>query len=188
VHHAETLSESSDFRPASVELHETIESFKALQRERSGWDEGRSDVEQLLWQRLMDARTHLRARRERAEERAAHAKRDLCARAEGLARSSDFSRLGAEAAQLRDEWRLVGHAGRAEPQLWERFNCALTDAFEARAAAYHPKTVRSWIALAQLEAFVHEFQATAREEELQQARAEAQHLRQRLEARRRLRR
>jgi hypothetical protein len=104
-------------------------------------------VETALWKRLSAARNAFNKRRkayfaELGEEReeAKARKEKLCAEAEALAGSTDWSVTAAAFRDLMRSWKAAGRAARAdEDELWNRFKTAQDTFFRARSEVYSAK-------------------------------------------------
>jgi hypothetical protein len=133
-------AEATHWKNSSERLRQLLEEWKAAPRaDRS--------VEAALWKRLSVARNTFNKRRkayfaELTEERdAAKArKEELCAEAEALADSTDWSATAAAFRELMRSWKAAGRAARAdEDELWSRFKTAQDAFFRARSEVYSAK-------------------------------------------------
>ena len=132
---AEALKESTSWRTATERYAAIVEEWKALAR-------GDRTAEQELWQRISVARTAFDKRRRQhfteldaQRKDAVGRKRDLIAKAEALAASSDWQKTSKQLRDLMVEWKAAPRASRAEEdKLWKRFKAA-QDAFYASRTA-----------------------------------------------------
>jgi uncharacterized coiled-coil protein SlyX len=138
---AETIAaEATHWKNSSERLRQLLEEWKAAPRADRA-------VEAALWKRLSAARNAFNKRRkayfaELTEERdeARTRKETLCAEAEGLADSTDWSATAAAFRELMRSWKAAGRASRAdEDELWTRFKTAQDTFFRARAEVYSAK-------------------------------------------------
>jgi len=128
---AEGLAESTAWKTTSERFAAMVEEWKSLPHaERS--------LEQELWKRISAARSTFDKRRrahfsevEEQRKSAVGAKRDLIARAEELAVSTDWAATARKFRDLMTQWRQAPRTGkRDEDRLWVRFKAA-QDAFHA---------------------------------------------------------
>jgi Domain of Unknown Function (DUF349) len=133
-------AEATHWKNSSERLRQLLEEWKAAPRaDRS--------VETALWKRLSAARNTFNKRRkayfaELTDERdAAKARKEtLCAEAEALAGSTDWSATAAAFRELMRSWKAAGRAARAdEDELWGRFKTAQDAFFRARSEVYSAK-------------------------------------------------
>jgi len=138
---AETIAaEATHWKNSSERLRQLLEEWKAAPRADRA-------VEAALWKRLSAARNAFNKRRkayfaELTEERdeAKARKEQLCADAEALADSTDWSATAAAFRDLMRSWKAAGRASRAdEDELWSRFKTAQDTFFRARAEVYSAK-------------------------------------------------
>jgi hypothetical protein len=138
---AETIAaEATHWKNSSERLRQLLEEWKAAPRADRA-------VEAALWKRLSAARNAFNKRRkayfsELTEERdeARTRKETLCAEAETLADSTDWSATAAAFRELMRSWKAAGRASRAdEDELWTRFKTAQDTFFGARAEVYSAK-------------------------------------------------
>jgi hypothetical protein len=138
---AETIAaEATHWKNSSERLRQLLEEWKAAPRADRA-------VEAALWKRLSAARNAFNKRRkayfaELTEERdeARTRKETLCAEAETLADSTDWSTTAAAFRELMRSWKAAGRASRAdEDELWTRFKTAQDTFFGARAEVYSAK-------------------------------------------------
>jgi hypothetical protein len=141
VAEAETIAaEATHWKNSSERLRQLLEEWKAAPRADRG-------VETALWKRLSSARNAFNKRRkayfaELGEERgeAKARKEQLCAEAEALAGSTDWSATAAAFRDLMRSWKAAGRAARAdEDELWNRFKTAQDTFFQARSEVYSAK-------------------------------------------------
>ena len=133
---AEALAESSAWRV-------TTERFAALVAEWSALPRVDRASEQALWKRISAARTSFDKRRRQhfaelgsARKDAMQAKRELIARAEDLATSTDWSGTVRRLRDLLDAWKQAPRGSRQdEDRLWKRFKAAHDAFYAAKAAA-----------------------------------------------------
>jgi len=133
-------AEATHWKNSSERLRQLLEEWKAAPRaDRS--------VETALWKRLSAARNAFNKRRkayfadlEEERETARAAKEKLCAEAESLASSTDWSGTAAAFRELMRSWKMAGRASRADEEvLWGRFKTAQDTFFQARAQVYSAK-------------------------------------------------
>jgi hypothetical protein len=133
-------AEATHWKTSSERLRQLLEDWKTAPRaDRS--------VETALWKRLSVARNTFNKRRkayfaELTEERdaAKTRKEELCAEAEALADSTDWSATAAAFRELMRSWKAAGRAARAdEDELWGRFKTAQDSFFRARSEVYSAK-------------------------------------------------
>jgi uncharacterized coiled-coil protein SlyX len=138
---AETIAaEATHWKNSSERLRQLLEEWKAAPRADRA-------VETALWKRLSAARNSFNKRRkayfaELTEERdeAKTRKETLCAEAETLADSTDWSATAATFRELMRSWKAAGRASRAdEDELWNRFKTAQDSFFRARSEVYSAK-------------------------------------------------
>lgn len=135
VAEAESLATSTAWKSTAERYAAIVEQWKAIPRADRA-------TEQELWKRISAARTTFDKRRRShfAEVDAQRkdviaGKRALIARAEVLAQSTDWQRIGKQLRDLLDEWKALPRASRAdEEKLWKRFK-AVQDAFYAARSA-----------------------------------------------------
>jgi chromosome segregation ATPase len=133
-------AEATHWKNSSERLRQLLEEWKAAPRADRA-------VETALWKRLSAARNAFNKRRkayfaELSEEReeARSRKEKLCAEAEVLADSTDWSPTAASFRDLMRSWKAAGRAARAdEDELWARFKTAQDTFFRARAEVYSAK-------------------------------------------------
>lgn len=104
------------------------------------WENTRAPADEAFEERFraalstfLDARAAFEAEREEAYEAARVKKEELIAEAESLAERTDAKAV-TRMRTMMDDWKAAGHAGHAEPELWERFR-AIRDAFHAARTA-----------------------------------------------------
>ncbi len=131
----EALADSTDWKNTAAKLRELQEKWKALPRAGAKENE--------LYQRFRAGQDKFfNARKAAFDERDAkfrkseEAKLALIAEAENL---SDPRR----ARQMREEFRNAGFAGKADQELFQRFNTAMDNYFNARKAEYASKENRA---------------------------------------------
>ncbi len=138
---AETIAaEATHWKNSSERLRQLLEEWKTAPRADRA-------VETALWKRLSAARNAFNKRRkayfaELTEERdeARSRKETLCAEAEALADSTDWSTTAAAFRELMRSWKAAGRAARAdEDELWARFKTAQDTFFRARSEIYSAK-------------------------------------------------
>jgi hypothetical protein len=138
---AETIAaEATHWKNSSERLRQLLEEWKTAPRADRA-------VETALWKRLSAARNAFNKRRkayfaELTEERdeARSRKETLCAEAEALADSTDWSATAAAFRELMRSWKAAGRAARAdEDELWARFKAAQDTFFRARSEIYSAK-------------------------------------------------
>ena len=141
VAEAETIAaEATHWKNSSERLRQLLEEWKTAPRADRA-------VETALWKRLSAARNAFNKRRkayfaELSEERdeARARKEELCAEAEALADSTDWSATAASFRELMRSWKAAGRAARAdEDELWNRFKTAQDAFFRARSEVYSAK-------------------------------------------------
>jgi len=133
---AEKLGPSTSWKQSSERFAKMIEEWKALPRTDRA-------TEQALWKRISAARTGFDKRRRQhfAEADAEHKiavtrKRELIAKAETLATSTDWVATGKQIRDLMNDWKAAPRAGRSdEDKLWKRFKSAQDAFFAAKVAA-----------------------------------------------------
>lgn len=133
---AESLRDSSSWKATTERYAAIVEEWKALPRADRG-------AEQELWKRISAARTAFDKRRRQhfseldgQRKEAIAAKREVIARAEALASSTDWQRTGKQLRDLLEEWKKLPRASRSdEDKLWKRFKAAQDAFYAARSAA-----------------------------------------------------
>ena len=133
---AESLRDSTSWKSTTERYAALVEEWKALPR-------GDRAAEQELWQRISAARTAFDKRRRQhfseldgQRKEAVGAKRDLIARAEALATSTDWVRTSKQFRDLMAEWKVAPRGSRTdEDKLWKRFKAAQDTFFAARTAS-----------------------------------------------------
>lgn len=133
---AESLSESTSWKGTTERYAAIVEEWKALPR-------GDRGAEQEQWQRISSARTAFDKRRRQhfgeldsQRKEAVARKRDLIAKAEALATSTDWARTSKQLRDLMGDWKAAPRGSRAdEDRLWKRFKAAQDVFYTARTAA-----------------------------------------------------
>lgn len=128
---AESLQGSSSWKATTERYAAIVEEWKVLPR-------GDRSAEQELWKRISAARTSFdKRRRQHFSELDAQRKetigrkREIIARAEALATSTDWQRTSQQLRDLLEDWKRLPRASRSdEEKLWKRFKAA-QDAFYA---------------------------------------------------------
>ncbi len=125
VTEAESLSDSTTWKTTSERYSAIVEEWKALPRsDRS--------LEQELWKRLSAARAGFDKRRrahfaqlDSQRKEALAAKREIIAKAEALAESTDWGPTTRALKKLMEEWKKAPRGSRSdEDKLWKRFKAA----------------------------------------------------------------
>ena len=138
---AETIAaEATHWKNSSERLRQLLEEWKAAPRADRA-------VEAALWKRLSTARNAFNKRRKAyfaeltgERDEAKTRKETLCAEAEALADSTDWSATAAAFRELMRSWKAAGRASRAdEDELWTRFKSAQDTFFHARSEVYSAK-------------------------------------------------
>jgi Domain of Unknown Function (DUF349) len=141
VAEAERLAaEATHWKASGERMRQLLDEWKAAPRADRA-------VEAALWKRLSAARNAFNKRRkayfadlEEEREGARAAKEKLCAEAEALASSTDWSGTAAAFRELMRSWKMAGRASRADEEvLWGRFKTAQDTFFQARAQVYSAK-------------------------------------------------
>lgn len=133
---AEKLANSTAWKATSERFAAIVEEWKVLPHAERA-------TEQDLWKRISAARSAFDKRRrqhftevEAQRKDAMSAKRELIARAEALASSTDWAATGRKLRDLMTEWRQAPRGGkRDEDRLWQRFKAAQDAFYAARVAA-----------------------------------------------------
>jgi hypothetical protein len=133
-------ADATHWKNSSERLRQLLEEWKAAPR-------ADRTIEAALWKRLSVARNAFNKRRkayfaELTEERdaARTRKEQLCAEAEALADSTDWSVTAAAFRELMRSWKAAGRAARTEEdELWNRFKTAQDAFFKARSEVYSAK-------------------------------------------------
>ena len=133
---AEALGESTSWRTTTERYAAIVEEWKSLPR-------GDRSTEQELWQRISTARTGFDKRRRQhfseldgQRKEAMSAKRDLIAKAEALAVSTDWVKTSKQLRDLMGDWKTAPRGSRTdEDKLWKRFKAAQDAFYAARTAA-----------------------------------------------------
>lgn len=128
---AESLQESTSWKSTTERYAAIVEEWKVLPR-------GDRSAEQELWKRISAARTSFDKRRRQhfseldsQRKETIGRKRDLIAKAEALAASTDWQRTSKQLRDLLEDWKRMPRASRSdEDKLWKRFKAA-QDAFYA---------------------------------------------------------
>lgn len=128
---AESLQDSTSWKATTERYAAIVEEWKVLPR-------GDRSAEQELWKRISAARTSFDKRRRQhfseldsQRKETISGKRELIARAEALAVSTDWQRTSKQLRDLLEEWKRMPRASRSdEEKLWKRFKAA-QDAFYA---------------------------------------------------------
>ena len=133
-------AEATHWKNSGERIRQLLEEWKAAPR-------ADRTVEAALWKRMSAARNAFNKRRkayfaelgdERASARAT--KESLCAQAEELAGSTDWSATASAFRDLMRQWKDAGRAARAdEDELWARFKAAQDTFFTARSEVYSAK-------------------------------------------------
>ncbi|MFC4374671.1 DUF349 domain-containing protein [Nocardia halotolerans] len=129
-------AESTQWKAAGDRLREILDEWKSIR----GVDR---KVDDALWKRYSKAREAFNRRRgahfaelDRERASAKTRKEELCARAEALSDSTDWTGTAAVFRDLLTEWKAAGRAPReADEALWRRFKSAQDVFFAARNAA-----------------------------------------------------
>lgn len=137
------LAEEAESIRGSTAWKATTERYAAIVEEWKGLARADRGSEQELWKRLSAARTEFDKRRrahfaelDTARKAALGAKRDLIARAESLAASTDWQGTPRRLRALLDEWKAAPRGSRQdEDRLWKRFKAAQDAFYAAKAAA-----------------------------------------------------
>ena len=133
---AESLADSTSWRPTSERFAAIVEEWKELPRaDRS--------AEQELWARISTSRTAFDKRRrqhfsevESSRKSAISRKRELIAQAEALSTSTDWAVTSRRLRDLMGDWKSAPRASRTdEDKLWKRFKAAQDTFYAARVAA-----------------------------------------------------
>jgi len=132
------LAEEAESLQASTSWKTTTERYAAIVEEWKVLPRGDRSVEQELWKRISAARTSFDKRRRQhfseldsQRKETIGRKRDLIAKAEALAASTDWQRTSKELRDLLEDWKRMPRASRSdEDRLWKRFKAA-QDAFYA---------------------------------------------------------
>jgi hypothetical protein len=128
----EDLCERAEALQDSTEWKATGDALKGLQTEWKATGTAGREQDQALWSRFRGAMDVFFESRAARFESNKQAKRDLCAAAEALQDSTEWSAASATLKGLQEQWKQVGFAGGEEDDaLWARFRRAL-DAFYAR--------------------------------------------------------
>lgn len=153
----ELAATSTQWKAAGDRLRAILEEWKTI----GGLDRKTDDA---LWKRYSAARETFNRRRgshfaeldkERSGARAA--KERLCARAEELAGSTEWSTTSAEFRKLLTEWKAAGRASRdVDDALWRRFKGAQDTFFEARNSATAKRDAEMQANIAAKEALLRE--------------------------------
>ena len=132
----ELAAMATQWKAAGDRLRAILDEWKTI----SGLDRKTDDA---LWKRYSAARETFNRRRgshfaelDRERSGARDTKERLCARAEELAGSTDWSATSAEFRRLLSEWKAAGRASRdVDDALWRRFKGAQDVFFKARNSA-----------------------------------------------------
>lgn len=133
----EVAATSTQWKVAGDRLRAILEEWKTI----SGLDRKTDDA---LWKRYSAAREAFNRRRgshfaelDRERASARHVKEGICARAEELADSTDWTGTRTVFRELLTEWKAAGRAARdVDDALWHRFKAAQDTFFTARNAAH----------------------------------------------------
>ena len=126
---AESLADSTDWKPTSDKL-------RGLQEEWKGIGYSGREQDEVLWQRFRSAQDKFFQRRQEHWDEARTRKSELCERAEALTDSSEWKKTGDQLKALQEEWKQVGSAGREQDDLlWKRFRGAQDQFFNRRSEA-----------------------------------------------------
>jgi hypothetical protein len=134
----EALCERAEALAGSSDWSGTAEALRALQAEWKAAAPAPRRDEPMLWERFRAAcdsffgrrKAHLAERRE-ASRRNLEARKTVCARAEALAESTDWSATAAELKRLQAEWKTLGPAPHRQSEaVWQRFRAACDRFFE----------------------------------------------------------
>lgn len=136
VAEGEALRDSTAWKASTERFAALVEEWKTLPRADRG-------AEQDLWKRLSAARTHFDKQRrvhysevEATRKTALGAKRDLIARAEAMAASTDWQGTPRKLRDLMGEWKAAPRGSRQdEDRLWRRFKAAQDAFFAAKTAS-----------------------------------------------------
>jgi hypothetical protein len=169
---AESLQDSGSWKATTARYAAIVEEWKALPRSDRG-------AEQELWQRISTARSSFDKRRRQhfseldsQRKEAVARKRELIAKAEGLATSTDWPRTSRQLRDLMGEWKAAPRASRAdEDKLWKRFKAAQDAFYSNRAAADAAEDERLRENLPAKEALVVEAEALLPVSDLKAAKA-----------------
>ena len=133
---AEALGDSTSWRTTTERYAAIVEEWKSLPR-------GDRATEQELWSRISAARTAFDKRRRQhfseldgQRKEAMGAKRELIAKAEALAVSTDWIKTSKQLRDLMGEWKTAPRGSRTdEDKLWKRFKAAQDAFYAARTAS-----------------------------------------------------
>ena len=140
VQEAESLADSTAWKPTSERFAAIVEEWKALPRsDRS--------LEQELWKRLSAARAAFDKRRRAhfaeldvQRKEAVTRKRELIAQAEKLAQSTDWGPTTRSLKKLMEDWKRAPRTSRSdEDKLWKKFKAAQDSFYSAMKAADNAK-------------------------------------------------
>lgn len=139
----EALAAEAERLANSTAWKATTERFAAIVEEWKGLPHAERSLEQELWKRISTARSAFDKRRrqhfaevEVQRKEAMSAKRDLIARAEALAASTDWANTARQLRDLMTQWRQAPRGSkRDEDRLWQRFKAAQDAFYAARIAA-----------------------------------------------------
>ena len=133
VNEAESLGDSESWKATGERLKELLDQWKAAPRL-----DKKSDTE--LWKRFSSARNKFDKRRrthfaslDATQKNVSNTKKDLVARAEALANSTDWVATARAYKALMDQWKAAGR-GKAsdDAKLWARFKAAQDTFFADR--------------------------------------------------------
>ncbi len=132
---AESLQDSTSWKASTERYAAIVEEWKVLPR-------GDRSAEQELWKRISAARTSFDKRRRQhfseldsQRKETIGRKRDLIAKAETLAASTDWQRTSKQLRDLLEDWKRMPRASRSdEDKLWKRFKAAQDAFYAARSA------------------------------------------------------
>jgi hypothetical protein len=158
----EALVDSSDWKATSLAI-------KLLQDEWKTIGPVPEEQREAIWKRFRGACDRFFDRRaandkSRDEERAANVtrKEELCARAEGLALSTDWRAAADQIKDLQEEWKTVGPVPKASGDaLWKRFRGACDAFFDRRKAAFEAQDAERGVNLEKKTALCVEAEALA---------------------------
>ncbi|KAB7791431.1 DUF349 domain-containing protein [Bifidobacterium leontopitheci] len=136
---AASLNDNTNWRETADELHAVFEQWQEHQRTGMRIDRPTAEA---LWKRFSVARTTFNQRRRKwmqerdAEQSSARAaKQAIIAEANELKTSTDWGATSHRFAELMDQWKVSGRAGRKEDDvLWAEFRKAADEFFAARQA------------------------------------------------------
>lgn len=130
---ARSVAHTTDWSEGSARIEELMAAWKAVGSVGKDYSQSFWDEFLAARQPFFDARQRARDQREQERSENRRAKENLVSRAAGLAGSTDWKSTSDEMAELFEEWKQIGPAGKDDDErLWGQFQSARQRFFDAR--------------------------------------------------------